>query len=132
MKKFDIRKTFETFLAEPLSILTEGLFQIVNIQSPNVFEKSFNSKKSIVQYENNWHYTTLQSVLSNVIKKFEKNNQTLKGNKVKSLAEAKIANFLFLNDKDVYEITSKLYSFNLKLLDKSHYNLELKKGKLIL
>ena len=42
MKKFDIRKTFETFLAEPLSILTEGLFQIVNIQSPNVFEKSFN------------------------------------------------------------------------------------------
>ena len=42
MKKFDIRKTFETFLSEPLSILTEGLFQIVNIQSPNIFEKSFN------------------------------------------------------------------------------------------
>ena len=33
MKKFDIRKTFETFLKEPLSILTEGLFQIVNIES---------------------------------------------------------------------------------------------------
>lgn len=42
MKKFDIRKTFETFLSEPLSVLTEGLFQIVNIQSPNIFEKSFN------------------------------------------------------------------------------------------
>ena len=42
-KKFDIRKTFETFLREPLSILTEGLFQIVNIQA-NVFnqESSFN------------------------------------------------------------------------------------------
>lgn len=42
-KKFDIRKTFETFLKEPLSILTEGLFQIVNIQS-NIFnqESSFN------------------------------------------------------------------------------------------
>ena len=41
-KKFDIRKTFETFLREPLSILTEGLFQIVNIQS-NIFnqESSF-------------------------------------------------------------------------------------------
>ena len=38
---------------------------------------------------------------------------------------------MFLNDKDIYEITSKLYSFNLKLLDKSHYNLELEKGKLI-
>ena len=42
MKKFDIRKTFETFMKEPLSILTEGLFQIVNIQA-NVFnqESSF-------------------------------------------------------------------------------------------
>ena len=42
MAKFDIRKTFETFLKEPLSILTEGLFQIVNIQS-NIFnqESSF-------------------------------------------------------------------------------------------
>ena len=41
-KKFDIRKTFETFLREPLSILTEGLFQIVNIQA-NIFnqESSF-------------------------------------------------------------------------------------------
>ena len=41
--KFDIRKTFETFLREPLSILTEGLFQIVNIES-NIFNKesSFN------------------------------------------------------------------------------------------
>ena len=43
MKNFDIRKTFETFLREPLSILTEGLFQIVNIES-NIFNKesSFN------------------------------------------------------------------------------------------
>ena len=38
MKKFDIRKTFETFMKEPLSILTEGLFQIVNIQA-NVFNQ---------------------------------------------------------------------------------------------
>ena len=43
MKKFDIRKTFETFMKEPLSILTEGLFQIVNVQA-NIFnqESSFN------------------------------------------------------------------------------------------
>jgi uncharacterized membrane protein YvlD (DUF360 family) len=38
MKKFDVRKTFETFLKEPLSILTEGLFQIVNIES-NIFNQ---------------------------------------------------------------------------------------------
>lgn len=41
MKKFDIRKSFEIFLREPLSILKEGLFQIVNIQSSdNIFSKS--------------------------------------------------------------------------------------------
>ncbi len=40
MKKFDIRKSFEIFWREPLSILKEGLFQIVNIQSAeNIFEK---------------------------------------------------------------------------------------------
>ena len=36
MKQFDIRKTFEIFLREPLSVLTEGLFQIVNIKT-NIF-----------------------------------------------------------------------------------------------
>ena len=35
-KKFDIRKTFEIFLREPLSILKVGLFQIVHLES-NIF-----------------------------------------------------------------------------------------------
>ena len=40
MAKFDIRKSFEIFWREPLSILKEGLFQIVNIQSTdNIFSK---------------------------------------------------------------------------------------------
>ena len=40
MKNFDIRKSFEIFWREPLSILKEGLFQIVNIQSTeNIFDK---------------------------------------------------------------------------------------------
>ena len=38
--------------------------------------------------------------------------------------------YLFLNDKDKYEIISKLYSFNLKIMDKSQYDLELEKSKL--
>jgi len=38
MRKFDIRKTFELFWTEPLSILTEGLFQLVNIES-NIFSR---------------------------------------------------------------------------------------------
>ena len=32
-KKFDVNKSFDLFWREPLSILTEGLFKLVNIQS---------------------------------------------------------------------------------------------------
>ncbi len=38
MGKFDIRKSFEMFLMEPLSILKVGLFQIVHLQS-NIFSQ---------------------------------------------------------------------------------------------
>lgn len=37
-KKFDIRKTFDIFWREPLSVITEGLFQLVNIKD-NIFSK---------------------------------------------------------------------------------------------
>lgn len=69
MKNFDIRKTFETFLKEPLSILTEGLFQIVNIES-NTFskEKSFNvdfvnNKTQLTIVNNQKMYNLLQTVI---------------------------------------------------------------------
>ena len=69
MKKFDIRKTFETFLREPLSILTEGLFQIVNIES-NIFnEKSsfhidfMNNKTQLTIINNQKMYNLLSTVL---------------------------------------------------------------------
>lgn len=68
-KKFDIRKTFETFLKEPLSILTEGLFQIVNIES-NIFNKesSFhidfvNNKTQLTVVNNEKMYNLFQTVL---------------------------------------------------------------------
>ena len=38
MAKFDIRKSFEMFLMEPLSILKVGLYQIVHLQS-NIFSQ---------------------------------------------------------------------------------------------
>ena len=69
MKKFDIRKTFETFLREPLSILTEGLFQIVNIES-NIFnqESAFhvdfvNNKTQLTVVNNQKMYNLFQTVL---------------------------------------------------------------------
>ena len=69
MKKFDIRKTFETFLKEPLSILTEGLFQIVNIES-NIFnqESAFhvdfvNNRTQLTIVNNQKMYNLLQTVI---------------------------------------------------------------------
>ena len=68
-KKFDIRKTFETFLKEPLSILTEGLFQIVNIQS-NIFNQKsafhvdfVNNKTQLTVINNEMMYNLFQTVL---------------------------------------------------------------------
>ena len=68
-KKFDIRKTFETFLKEPLSILTEGLFQIVNIES-NIFNKEsyfhidfVNNKTQLTVVNNDKMYNLFQTVL---------------------------------------------------------------------
>ena len=47
MTKFDIRTSFEIFWREPLSILKEGLFRIVNIQSP----ESIGERKSAVNID---------------------------------------------------------------------------------
>lgn len=69
-KKFDIRRTFETFLTEPLSVLTNGLFQIVNIEGENFFakEKSFNidfvnGKTQLTLVNNSKMYNLFQTVL---------------------------------------------------------------------
>lgn len=68
-KKFDINKSFDLFWREPLSILTEGLFSLVNIQS-NIFgaKSSVNidmvDKKSQITVVNSERmYNLFQTVL---------------------------------------------------------------------
>ena len=69
MKKFDIRKTFEIFLREPLSVLTEGLFQIVNLKSnifsnpPSVNVDFVNKKTQITVVDSDNMYNLFQTVL---------------------------------------------------------------------
>ena len=69
MKKFDIRKTFEIFLREPLSVLTEGLFQIVNLKSnifsnpPSVSVDFVNRKTQITVVDSDNMYNLFQTVL---------------------------------------------------------------------
>lgn len=69
MRKFDIRKTFEIFLREPISILTEGLFQLVNIdnnifnQKPYVSIDFVNKKTQITVVNSEKMYNLFQTVL---------------------------------------------------------------------
>lgn len=69
MKKFDIRKTFEIFWKEPLSILKVGLFQIVNLQS-NIFNQKpvvnidfMKDKTQITVVDSDKMYNLFQTVL---------------------------------------------------------------------
>ena len=69
MKKFDIRKTFEIFLREPISVLTEGLFQLVSIEN-NIFNKKpyvnvdfVNKKTQITVVNSEKMYNLFQTVL---------------------------------------------------------------------
>lgn len=68
MKRFDIRKTFEIFLREPLSILKEGLFQLVNIETNIFSEKSVSvdfvdNKTQVTVVNNDRMYNLFQTVL---------------------------------------------------------------------
>ena len=68
-KKFDIRSTFEIFLREPISVLTEGLFQLVNIennifsQKPSINVDFVNKKTQITVVNNERMYNIFQTVL---------------------------------------------------------------------
>ena len=75
-KKFDIRKTFEIFLREPISVLTEGLFQLVSIEN-NIFNQKpyvnvdfVNKKTQITVVNSEKMYNLFQKVLfKNKLKK---------------------------------------------------------------
>lgn len=69
MKKFDIRRSFEIFLREPISVLTEGLFQLVSIennifsQKPSINVDFINKKPQITVVNNEKMYNIFQTVL---------------------------------------------------------------------
>ena len=68
-KNFDVNKSFEIFWREPLSILTEGLFRLVNIQSnifggkPSVNDDIVDKKPQITVVDNDKVYNLFQTVL---------------------------------------------------------------------
>ena len=68
-KNFDINKSFDLFWREPLSVLTEGLFKLVNIQSnifgakPSVNVDFVDQKAQITVVDSEKMYNLFQSVL---------------------------------------------------------------------
>ena len=68
-KNFDVNKSFEIFWREPLSILTEGLFRLVNIQSnifggkPSVNIDIVDKKTQITVVDSEKVYNLFQTVL---------------------------------------------------------------------
>ncbi len=67
--KFDVRDTFEMFWKEPLSVLTKGLFSLVNINTTAYQEKSVNvetneGKTQITVVNNERLYKMLQDVIN--------------------------------------------------------------------
>lgn len=69
MKKFDINKSFDLFWREPLSVLTEGLFKLVNIQTnifggkPSVSVDVVDKKSQITVVDSEKMYNLFHSVL---------------------------------------------------------------------
>lgn len=67
--KNNIRKSFEIFWREPLSVITEGLFQLVNLknnifnQKPSVNIDFVNNKTQITVVNSDKMYNLFQTVL---------------------------------------------------------------------
>lgn len=85
-KKFDIRKTFEIFWKEPLSVITEGLFQLVNLKD-NIFSKKpslnidmVNNKTQITIVNSDKMYNLFQTVLYK--KKLQKQKEKVINSKI--------------------------------------------------
>ena len=100
-------------------------------------EKDFFPVKYKIKILKN-HNVTLKNQINDNIE--DKKDKKQKNEKTKLLEENedidKInkkyeAQNIFLTGEDIYEIISKLYSYDLKIIDKSYYILELEKEKLI-
>ena len=78
----DIIKTFETFFKEPLSILKDNFFQIISIQTENIFANKpsvdvtmLKDKAQITIVNNEKMYNFLSLVTHRAEKKIEENKK---------------------------------------------------------
>ena len=136
----DIFSNYYLFLKEINQIFSTDLnnlnYQINTV--PTKDEKN-NNNENIVCSKSDYELQEKDLIRMQYHIKMIKNNkiyfQNYQNNKSKDNNLQKSENYgkdyLLLNDKEIYEIISKFYSYDLKILDKSKYNLEEQKGKLI-
>ena len=98
-------------------------------------EKKTNPKSNLILDEKDLYTVKykIKIIKSNKIAlKAEQNEikEEIKNNKEQKLNSFK-EKYLFLTEEDKYQIISKLYSYDLKILDKSQYVLDVEQGKII-
>ena len=102
------------FISEDNNIHTNK-YKLKILKSSKINLKNFQFQKGINKFEND---DKNKKNNDNSDKNYEASNNNLK------------EDILFLNDEDVYEIISKIYSYNFLTLDTSQYKLDIQKGKL--
>jgi gamma-glutamylcyclotransferase (GGCT)/AIG2-like uncharacterized protein YtfP len=98
-------------------------------------EKNTNPKSNLILDEKDLYTVKYKiKIIKNnkiVLKKDQKEiKEEIKNNKEQKLNSFK-EKYLFLTEEDKYQIISKLYSYDLKILDKSQYVLDVEQGKII-
>ena len=111
------------------------------INSENVIEdikkeeKIINPKSNLILDEKDLYNVKYKLKIIKSNKVALKSGQTEIKEENKNKKEQKYNSFfeknLFLTEKDKYQIISKLYSYDLKILDKSEYVLDIEQGKII-
>lgn len=126
-------------LNNTLSIQFEQIEKKINtekvIEDIQKNEKNTNPKSNLILDEKDLYTVKykIKIIKSNKITlKADQNEikEEIKNNKEQKLNSFK-EKYLFLTEEDKYQIISKLYSYDLKILDKSQYVLDVEQGKII-
>ena len=98
-------------------------------------EKTTNHKSNLILDEKDLYTVKYKIKIIKSNKIDLKADQNEIKEEIKNSKEQKLNSFkekyLFLTEEDKYQIISKLYSYDLKILDKSQYVLDIEKGKII-
>ena len=152
----EIKKNIEDYLTGLKEInknMNEEFLNFENVLNSNIKNEKLEKNNNFIssQFDNNLIKNTNKykikilknpnislNNLNQVMKPTENKNKEPELNKVftyqnevQCFKKPKIfnKNILILDEKDIYEIVSKLYGYNLEFLDKSNYNLEFEKQK---